>query len=180
VGDLSFTRVLLDYRRYLMPIKPYTIALRALHSARYGRDADDRRLFPTVLGLQYLVRGYPWGARLRCPSNGERECTSIDGLVANRMLVGNMELRFPVRGVLAREVNYGFLPLEGVIFADAALAWSSGGKFVAPGLTRIPLRSVGAAVRANAIGFILEVDAVRPLDRSHKGWLFSLNFRPGF
>ena len=42
-GGLSFFRVLLDHRRYVMPVKPYTIAARVVHVGQYGRDADDPR-----------------------------------------------------------------------------------------------------------------------------------------
>ena len=45
--QLSYLRVLADYRRYLMPIRPYSLAFRLLHSGRYGRDGDDPRLLST-------------------------------------------------------------------------------------------------------------------------------------
>ena len=53
VGTLSYTRVLADYRRYLMPVRPYSLALRLLHSGRYGRDGDDPRLLSSFLGSRY-------------------------------------------------------------------------------------------------------------------------------
>ena len=43
-GTLSSIRLLLDERRYLMPVKPYTLAARILHVGEYGRDSDDPRL----------------------------------------------------------------------------------------------------------------------------------------
>jgi len=58
VGGLMFADVRLDARRYFMPIRPATLAIRVQHSGRYGPDARDVRLTPLLLGLQTLVRGY--------------------------------------------------------------------------------------------------------------------------
>lgn len=53
---------------------------------------------------------------------------------------------------------------------------------VGPRLTRREfIRPLGAGLRFNAFGFaIMEIDAVRPLDRPERGWLFEFAFRPGF
>ena len=48
------------------------------------------------------------------------------------------------------------------------------------GSAPIILRSAGAGVRFNAGGFIFEVDGVRPLDATPRGWRLSFNFLPGF
>ena len=41
--------------------------------------------------------------------------------------------------------------------------------------------SAGVALRVNLLGFaIAEVDYVRPLDRSRKGWLWQFGLTPGF
>src|SRR4030095_11763382 len=55
-GELTYARVLADYRRYVMPVKPYSLALRVLHSARYGPDGDDPRLMTRFLGSGLVVR----------------------------------------------------------------------------------------------------------------------------
>ncbi len=57
-GTMSFTSVLADFRRYVMPVSFYTLAARALHFGRYGRDAQHPLLAPTYLGYPELVRGY--------------------------------------------------------------------------------------------------------------------------
>ena len=42
-------------------------------------------------------------------------------------------------------------------------------------------RSVGAAIRVNILGFAIgEIDYVKPLDRSRRGWLWQFNLIPGF
>ena len=44
-GTLAFGGLLADYRRYFMPVRPFTVAVRGLHYARYGADfrAGERR-----------------------------------------------------------------------------------------------------------------------------------------
>ena len=174
-GELSFTRLLLDYRRYLMPVKPYTIATRVMHIGRYGRDADDPRLLPHFLGFRSLVRGYDSTSFRECRATGTADCAPLDALYGTRLAVANVELRFPILGMRSGQLRYGPIPLEGVLFADAGMAWGS------PDGRRggTPARSVGAAVRTNTFGMILEIGAVRPLDRTG-GWGLSVNFRPGF
>src|SRR5690606_8190703 len=48
-GELNATRLLIDHRRYLAPIRPYTFAIRAMHLGQYGPDADDVRMLPAFL-----------------------------------------------------------------------------------------------------------------------------------
>jgi hypothetical protein len=71
--------------------------------------------------------------------------------------------------------------LEGVLFGDAGVAWTRASRPDFAGGNRELVRSVGAGVRVNALGFaVLEFDAVRPLDRPGRGWMFAFNFLPGF
>ena len=53
-----------DVRQYLMPVRPYSIAVRVLHSARYGADGSDPRLLSNFLGSSYFVRGHRAGSAL--------------------------------------------------------------------------------------------------------------------
>src|SRR5688572_26642297 len=57
VGDLSYTTVVADVRRYVMPVRPFTMAMRLVHTGRYGKDGNDPRLMPSYLGSSYFVRG---------------------------------------------------------------------------------------------------------------------------
>jgi hypothetical protein len=166
-GSLSFTTVTADVRRYMMPVRPLTIAMRVMHVGRYGSGADDPRLLPLVWTLRDVVRGYGDTG----PTAG-----SLTYLSADRMLVANVEARFPIPGIFNGRPQYGPLPLEGLIFSDAGQFWSPG----TPASTRPLLHSVGAGVRLSAAGVIFELDAVRPLDRLSSGWSFAFNFRPGF
>jgi Tol biopolymer transport system component len=184
-GSIEYTGVLMDVRQYYMPFKPVTLAGRLLHYGRYGSGSDDNRLYPLFLGYPTLVRGYDFNSfdPSECvPSTPTAtDCPAFDKLIGTRLLVANAEVRFPLLGLLRREFVYGPVPLEGVLFGDAGVAWTRDTKprFLAGG-TRDWARSVGAGVRVNALGFaVLEFDAVRPIDRTG-GWRFQFAFQPGF
>jgi Tol biopolymer transport system component len=177
-GELTAARLLLDYRRYVMPVKPYTIAARVLHMGYYGRDAEDPRLLPAFLGSRQFVRGYGWSA-LRCPREEDGECGAYEDLLGSRLLVGNVEVRFPIMGMLARDIRYGPIPLEGFLFADTGLVWSRSPVFTAANSSRHAVGSFGAGVRLSA--FIpVELSVVRAVTRPARGWSFDVSFRTGF
>jgi Tol biopolymer transport system component len=184
-GNIDFTGVLLDVRQYYMPFKPVTLAGRLLHFGRYGSGSSDTRLNPLFLGYPTLVRGYNFNSfdASEClPSTSVIvQCPAFDQLIGTRLLVANGEVRFPLLGLIKREFYYGPVPLEGVIFGDAGVAWRRGERPAFAGGTRDWARSVGAGVRVNALGFaVLEFDAVRPIDRPGQGWRFQFAFQPGF
>jgi hypothetical protein len=178
-GELSATRLLLDHRRYLMPVKPYTIAYRIVHLGQYGRDADDPRLLPTFLGSRYFLRGYGWGS-IRCQANSDGSCSGYDELLGSRLLAGNLEVRAPLLGLRARDLTYGPVPAEAFVFADGGLVWSRMPEFSAARDGRRLVRSFGIGVRLNAFGIPLEWAAVRATDPPSRGWSFGLSFRPVF
>ncbi|HEY3091656.1 MAG TPA: BamA/TamA family outer membrane protein [Vicinamibacterales bacterium] len=178
VGGLMFADVRLDARRYFMPLRPATLAFRIQHTGRYGRDAGDPRLTPLLLGLQTLVRGYDlstFGAE-RC-GRYATSCSMVDQLSGNRFAVMNVELRAPMLGLLTGNLDYGRTPIEALIFADGAMLWTPHPN--GP-LERDRFSSVGAGVRANLGGFVLETTGVRPFDKPQKGWTVSFLIRPGF
>lgn len=179
VGELSATRVLLDHRRYFMPVKPYTVATRIVHLGQYGPDADDTRLLPTFLGSRHFVRGYGWSS-LQCQLGADGECGGFEELLGSRLIVGNVEVRVPLMGILSRDLTYGSVPVEGFVFADSGLVWSRLPTFTAASSERRLISSVGAGARINAFGLPLELAAVRALDAPARGWSFDFSFRPGF
>jgi Tol biopolymer transport system component len=182
-GDLPYTSLLVDFRQYVMPFKPVTVAARVLHYGRYGSAAEDIRLTPLYLGYPHLVRGYDFNSfRAReCVATAQSSCPAFDRLIGSRLLIANAEVRFPLLGLFKREFVYGPVPLEGVIFGDAGVAWTRDDNPSFADGPRDFVRSVGAGVRVNAFGFaIVEFDAVRPLDRPGRGWMFAFNFSPGF
>ena len=99
-----------------------------------------------------------------------------------------MELRFPIAGVLHRTAGYGRVPLEGLVFTDAGALLARTNDNA---ITNVIVRSAGAGVRTNAGGFVVELDAARPIERASpfdsrpnkplaQVWRMSMNFRPGF
>jgi hypothetical protein len=179
LGELSFASVLLDYRRYLMPVRPFTLATRLRYGARYGPDANDARLEPHFIGYRSLVRGYDFSSLIGgCTSTVPDECDGVDRLTGSGALVANIELRFPLLGILSRTHTYGPIPLEGVLFADGGLA--TGGDSVAWRRSARLARSLGASIRIAPFGFVAELGAVRTFDHPSRRWAFVLDFRPGF
>jgi Tol biopolymer transport system component len=184
-GQLSYTTIAADLRRYLMPVRPFTVALRAVHTARYGPDSSDPRLLPSYLGSSYFVRGHHEDLYY-CRPDATRTCG--DELMGNRMLVGNIEVRFPVMGLLSREIEYGVIPMDAFVFADAGIITGSGRRDPGAGNagSRLPvpgsrsISSIGGGIRVNAGGLPLELGAVRALDGPMPRWQFDLGFRVGF
>jgi len=182
-GTLSYGGALADYRQYFMPVRPFTIALRGMHYGRYGADAEDSRLPPLFLGYQGLVRGYDFGSfdANECASIDLTSCEEFDQLNGSRVALGGAELRFPILGLFSRKSYYGAFPIEMALFADAGIAWDSTTKPRFAGGERDWVRSAGAALRVNLLGYaIAEIDYVRPLDRSRRGWLWQFGLTPGF
>ena len=180
-GGMSYTSVLADYRRYMMPIRPYTFAFRLLHSARYGGDAADARLRETYLGSSAFVRGYGANSVVRSECRGSSsDCPALNRMLGIGLLVAKFELRVPVLSAMSSRVRYGPIPADAFVFADAGRAWGGELRFGPTGTEPILVRSLGAGVRVNAIGMILELAAVRPLDLNRSGWTYAFTVRPGF
>jgi Tol biopolymer transport system component len=184
-GSVNYTGLLADYRHYVMPVRPYTFALRALYYGRHGSGGGDPRLTPLFIGYPELVRGYDINSfsASEC-GNDPSVCPAFDRLLGTRMLIGNLELRFPPFGALGGKGLYGPVPIELLAFGDAGLAWNSGEhKSFNRNTTdfRRPVTSAGFGARVNVFGYaVVEVDFVRPFDRPREGWLWEFNFRPGF
>ena len=182
-GSLTYSGLLADYRRYFMPVRPFTFAVRGLHYGRYGSGAEDTRLTPLFIGYQGLVRGYDFGSfdANECNSVDLNTCEAFDRLNGSRVAVASAELRFPLLGLFSRKSFYGPFPIEMALFADAGMAWTSSTKPRFAGGDRDWVRSAGAALRINVLGFaVAEIDYVRPLDRSRRGWLWQFGLTPGF
>jgi hypothetical protein len=186
VGSLNFTSALADYRRYFMPVRPFTIAARILHYGRYGSDSEDPRLQPLFLGWPGLVRGYRVGSfdASEChPTPADPNgCPVFDRLLGSRMLVGNLELRFPLLGVLGVGSGYyGALPIDFTLFGDGGVAWNSGETPSFSGGDRSAVYSAGAGLRFNLFGFaVAEFNMVHPFERPDKNWVWEVNLQQGF
>jgi Tol biopolymer transport system component len=195
-GGWRFHQFLGDYRRYDQILGPIVFASRLLFFGRFGRDDGQ---FPIFLGTPELIRGYTAGSfrRNECLidlGGSVTGCSVLDQLIGSRVAVANLELRFP----LISNLTLGVLPvrlppIEGAVFFDAGIAWDrrhrlgngtivwhrSGGENA--DIVRQPLRSWGASIRGNLLGFvILRADYAKPLDRPGKSAYWTLSVGPTF
>jgi hypothetical protein len=184
---MQFTTFSADYRKYIVPAKPFTLAFRALHYARYGTDAEDPRFYPLYIGYWDLVRGYE--SYYNATFDGNR-------LFGSKILVANVEFRFPLFRVLGVGKGYfGAWPLEFFTFFDTGLAWAThygpaywwGGtspEDVKPwfaGGNRKPVMSYGMGLRTNLFGMlVLGLNFVYPISNPQRGWHFQFAITPGF
>jgi len=186
IGSLNFVGALADFRRYFMPVRPFTLATRVMHYGRYGSDGEDPRIQPLYLGWTGLVRGYRIGSfdasECRPTAADPTGCPVFDQLLGSRIIVANAELRFPLLGVLGVGSGYyGALPLDFTIFGDGGLAWDSANEPEITGGNRQAVFSAGAGLRFNLFGFaVAELNVVRPFQRPRKGWVWEVNLQPGF
>src|SRR6266566_822235 len=185
-GGLQFFTAYADYRKYVMPVRPFTFAVRALHIGRYGRDAEDIRIYPMFIGYSSLVRGYDRGSfqLSECVNpTPTSPCPVFDQLWGSKILVANAELRFPPFGLLGVGGGYyGVLPIEAGIFYDAGVAWSAsqGAQLFGTGPRKL-VRSAGVSLRMNLLGYAIgQMDIVHPFDRPDKNWLVRFSLTEGF
>ena len=124
-GQVSFTDVRVDARRYWMPVRPLTVAARVEHIGRYGPGAADPRLTPLVVGLQTMVRGYDLQtfAADAC-GRAATECSVLDQLAGSRLALLNVEVRAPLLGLWHRDLEYGAVPIEILAFVDGGALWT--------------------------------------------------------
>jgi dipeptidyl aminopeptidase/acylaminoacyl peptidase len=183
-GSLVYSGVFADYRRYFMPVRPFTLAFRGMHFGRYGQDGEDSLLAPISLGYPGLVRGYDFSSFTadECELTLDSSCTAFDRIIGSRLALGSAEIRFPLLGLFqGGRSYYGAFPVEMAFFADAGVAWTSDIEPAFAGGDREWVRSVGTALRVNLFGYaVAEIDLVRPLDRPGRGWLWQFNLMPGF
>jgi len=168
-----------------MPVRPFTFAVRVLHVGRYGKDAEDNRMFPMFIGYSSFVRGYDRGSFQagECTNGTANDpCPVFDQLFGSRILIGNAELRFPPFGLLGVGGGYyGILPVEAGIFYDAGVAWTQADRAKMFGGTRNLVRSAGISFRMNLLGYAIgQMDIVHPFDRPQKNWMVRLSLTEGF
>ncbi len=182
-GDLTLNNVTLDYRHYVMPVRPVTLAGRVMHIARYGGSSEDERLMPLFLGYPTLVRGYDVNSfeASECTITPDGTCPEFDRLLGSRMMVVNAEVRAPLAGLFNRRLDYGPIPVELFAFFDSGVAWTRDVRPTFADGTRDWVSSAGFGARVNLFGFAIgEFNMARPLNRVGRGWLFVFNLRPGF
>jgi len=131
-----------------------------------------------LVGLQSMVRGYDLrNFAIDACGRTATACSVIDELAGSRMSLMNVELRMPLLGFLTGDLDYGRqVPIEVIAFADGGALWT---KHV-DGTNHTQFRSIGAGGRANMGGFVVEITAARPFDRTPVGWTVGFLVRPGW
>jgi hypothetical protein len=182
VGSIDYTGVLADWRGYFMPVRPVTFALRATHFGRYGGGAEDQRFREIYIGYPELLRGYDDITTAECVPDETSECPLYDRLFGSRVLLASAELRAPLVGLFKGRLDYGPVPIELALFADAGVAWTSRQSASFLGGDRSVLTSVGAAARINVLGFLVAQVSAGAAARPPRpqGWVWQWSFSPGF
>ena len=201
VGDVDFTTLIADWRRYWAPTTNLTVGVRGLHYGRYGLGEEEGQqggfglLNPLFLGFETFIRGYAFESfsteecvlsRASSVSSEATGCPSYDRLRGQRLAVANFELRVPFIGVERYGIiNFPFLPTELVAFADAGVAWDSENEptweWSRSSTERVPVVSTGVSARMNILGFmILEAYYAYPWQRPDKGWHWGFQIAPGW
>lgn len=180
----DITNLSLDIRKYFF-FKPVSLAFRAMHYGRYGKNANS--LYPLYLGNEYLIRGYNFNAFYKADESPSENELDVNRIAGSKIIVFNSELRFPFTGVERFSlIKSGFLFSDVVLFFDAGVSWS---KDRFPWLESsdiryywnpnpnyyTPIYSLGASLRINLFGIaILEPYIAMPFQ------LDNVNYTTGF
>jgi Tol biopolymer transport system component len=195
VGTENFVMATADWRRYYAPHRNLTVAVRGMHVGRYGGVESDV-IRPMFLGYETLIRGYAYESfdidectlsrQQVAVSDSTSTCPTFTRLFGHRLGVANIELRVPFLGVEQFGlINFPYVPVELVAFADAGLAWDSQNpatlEFSRSSVDRVPVFSAGASARFNVLGFmILEAYYAVPFQRQAKGAHWGFQIAPGW
>jgi hypothetical protein len=188
-GSLSWMQSLVDYRRYdPIVFNRLTLASRLYADLSVGHDET---AYPKYIARPDFVRGYDRNNsfNLNCPVvDAHSTCNAVQ-LLGSRVMVGNVELRFP----LVRSVELGFMPaslppIDGLFFYDVGVAWSSQQSlyWTRPfdydvSTQRYPLHSYGAGLRVNLFNYaILRWDYAIPLDAPGRRGFWTWSLWPSF
>lgn len=188
-GSLNYVNTLADYRRYFF-FRPVTLAFRALHTGRYGQDANDDRLSPNFIGYESLIRGYNYASfsPQECTqvSDANNNCAELDRLIGSSMAISNIELRYPLLGpdefALFRSRT---IPTTFTTFFEGGVAWTPDDlpalKWETRTTERVPVFSAGASLRVNVLGYLIaEIYYAIPFQRPDKGGYVGFHFSPGW
>ncbi|MFC2103774.1 hypothetical protein ACFLS4_00290 [Bacteroidota bacterium] len=160
----DITSLSLDVRKYFF-FKPISLAFRALHYGRYGKDANN--LYPLYLGNEYLVRGYNFNAFYKADESYTSNYLDVNKLAGSKIVVFNSELRFPFTGIKRFSlIKSGYLFSDIILFFDAGVTWT---KDRFPWLESsdiryywnpnpnyyTPVYSLGASLRINLFGYAI-------------------------
>ncbi len=180
-GENDFYTTLVDLRKY-QRFNPVTIAIRGMHYARYGRDANI--FYPIYLGqngLAGMIHGYKYN---ELEILQEKYGITFNQLAGSKIFITNFEVRLPFTGPekLAL-IKSKFLPTELNFFLDGGMAWNDYDQFDLEDndpAKPLFLMSTGLGLRVNLMGaLILEPYYAIPLRKGGVG-SFGINLSPGW
>lgn len=177
-GDAHLTTVLADWREYLTPAAPFTLAVRLKHVGRFGSGAADPRLLPLIYSLRDVARGYSMRA-MRAAECASGACAGFRLTQVRQMATGNVELRAPLDDLFGRRRSSP-VALEVFGFVDNVGLWRATDEVDGDGGQSSWLSSAGAGLRVNARGFVVELAAARPFRLVTGGWRLAFNVGPAF
>ncbi len=177
LGDVKFFSTLVDFRKYQY-LKPFSVAVRATHYARYGEGAD--ALPALYAGDPTRVRGYGFNGIGQTLQENE---INFNQLIGNKLLHGSFEVRMPFTGPEGLSlIKSKFLLSDLAFFVDGGVAFSEFGDLVGEktAFSPKPIFSTGVSLRVNVFGaLILEPFYAIPLQKNTRG-VFGLNIVPGW
>ncbi|MEJ8756099.1 tolB protein precursor [Pontibacter sp. H259] len=188
MGEFNVYNILADYRQYFF-FKPFSLAFRVLHHARYGDDSESGRLAPLTIIYPFYVRGF--GDEYFIKSQEQGNPISFNNLYGSRIAVANIELRLPFTGPeRLAQIKSGFVFSDLNLFVDGGLAWSENklfdetdfGNQFGRAVEYKPLISTGISARLNLFGaIIVEPFYAIPLEKNGtKLANFGVNIAPGW
>jgi Tol biopolymer transport system component len=186
-GSLNFQTLLADYRHYFF-MRPFTLAVRAMHYGRYGTDAESNRMQPLYVGQPSLIRGYDVYsfAPSDCTATPGDDCPQFTRLSGSKLGVANAEFRIPLFGTSRFGLlNVPFLPTEVAPFVDVGAAWNKDAgeswRFSRSTTERVPVFSTGVTARFNLLGFaVVEAYWAHPYQRPNRSSFWGFQLAPGW
>ena len=176
------------------------LASRVFYYGRQGRDAEQFQFFG---GTTELIRGHTYGSydrnECRQPSSALSACP-VNNLIGSQVAVGNLELRFPLLNAALQVLPIPLPGIEAALFYDIGLVWDNGSVIKwerdpgdpyveIPGAgpatprdeVRSPVRSWGASIRGNLLGFlVMRLDWSKPINRPGVNSYWTLSLGPTF
>jgi Tol biopolymer transport system component len=183
-GSVNFFSSIVDARKYFR-MKPFTLAVRGVHRARFGVNGRTNLLSPVFLGRDWFVRGYSYNSfnKVRFPD------LSVNELYGNNIFLANLELRLPFTGFEQISlIKSSFLFTELALFADAGYVTDKSQNSlyyfneIESEEESTFISSVGVSLRLNFFGqLIVEQYFAVPLQMTDNlRGVFGLNILPGW
>ncbi len=166
-SSLDRWTVIADLRKYWLPLRRNSLALRLTYAHSGG---DDPRGF--IIGGPWTLRGYSY-----------YDYQTLPNLAGTRLALASLEYRLPLVDYLifGWPGRWGLTGIGGVMFFDAGCAWNDDVRFFRGGRFGDLLGNVGLGLRANVFFLPLKFDWAWPTDgRRLSAGRFHFSIGPNF